>query len=98
MYREFKRRQSVQLGAFYSRKLAALEDALLATREALFALQEDGSGGGGAIAAPLPPAAVERQQGAVGRKDQDTKGDGDGGAGLSHAERVRAARECRFLL
>ena len=52
MYREFKRRQAVGLAPFYARKLAALEDALLAAREALFAAQEgaaadSGSGGDG---------------------------------------------------
>jgi hypothetical protein len=38
MYREFKRRQAVRLGAYYGRRLAALEDALLAAREAVFEL------------------------------------------------------------
>lgn len=41
MFREVKRRQSVGLSAFYGRKLAALEDALLAAREQLFAVDVD---------------------------------------------------------
>jgi hypothetical protein len=49
MYRELKRRQAVGLAAFYGRRLAALEDALLAAREAVFALD---AGGGAAAAEP----------------------------------------------
>ncbi|GBF93799.1 hypothetical protein Rsub_06131 [Raphidocelis subcapitata] len=46
-YRELKRRQAVRLGPFYARRLAALEDALLAARAALFEAQEEGCGDGG---------------------------------------------------
>lgn len=53
-YREFKRRQAVRLASLYGRRQAALEDALLRAREALFAAQEpprkgssSGSGSGG---------------------------------------------------
>uniref|UniRef100_A0A7S3R2T6 C2 domain-containing protein n=1 Tax=Dunaliella tertiolecta TaxID=3047 RepID=A0A7S3R2T6_DUNTE len=39
-FREYKRREAVGLAAYYANKLAALEDALLASREHLFALSE----------------------------------------------------------
>lgn len=45
VFREFKRRQAVNLVASYGSKLAALEDALLAYRERMFQLQEAGAAG-----------------------------------------------------
>eukprot|EP00955_Chlamydomonas_euryale_P007857 83011-Chlamydomonas_euryale.AAC.2 len=42
-FREFKRREACGLVPFYSNRLAALEDALLAARERLFAVSADES-------------------------------------------------------
>jgi hypothetical protein len=69
MFRELKRRQAVGLGPFYGRKLAALEDALLAAREALFAAQDlekgggcSGGGGGGDSSGGVGGSSVAEQR------------------------------------
>ncbi|KAI8465651.1 MAG: hypothetical protein J3K34DRAFT_487137 [Monoraphidium minutum] len=93
MYRELKRRQSVGLAPFYARRLAALEDALLAAREALFAAQEAGGGGGegagggegGGDGGDAGGAATQRQrrqaEAVKGGRDQGAGGGGEGGDG-----------------
>lgn len=65
MYRELKRRQAVGLAPFYTRKLAALEDALLAAREALFAAQEPGADAGGRGPDAGSAGGAEQQQSAA---------------------------------
>lgn len=73
MFRELKRRQALRLGPFYARRLAALEDALLAARAALFEAQEEGHPPGGG-AGGRGAAAAQGESGAAGGAGRDQGG------------------------
>jgi hypothetical protein len=104
-FRDFKRRQALGLEPFYRRRLAALEDALLAAREAMFASQEgagrgDGGGGGGASpraaaleGAELQPGLQAARQGARSAATLGARQERDQGASEDdkHAQVVWAA-------
>lgn len=64
VFKEFKRRESVNLVTFYANKLAALEEALLANRENLFALAEQQAVV--AAAGPAAAAAIAAEGGVEG--------------------------------
>jgi hypothetical protein len=66
-FRDFKKREAAGLAPFYASKLAALEDALLASRESLFS-----AGDGGA-----PIAELEQRTTRTAGLEREVRGRGD---------------------